>query len=433
MESCFKTCYASYILFLLIEYQEIQMKFPKETQTKLISTGRKKRYTQGAVNSVIQRASSLVFDSVEHKKEAAKNRTNGALFYGRRGTLTHFALQEAMCELEGGAGCYLYPCGAAAVTNAILAFVKSGDHVLLSEGSYEPTHDFCDSVLKDLDIETSYFPVLIGRYITKYIQPNTKVVFLEAPSSITMEVHDIPAIVKAIRNINPEIVIMIDNTWSAGVLFKALEYDIDISIQAGTKYLVGHSDAMIGTAVSNERCWSQLRERSYLMGQMCDADTAYITSRGLRTLAVRLMQHQKSSLKVAKWLAKHPKVERVNHPALPSCKGYQFFRRDFLGYSGLFSFILKDRLSDAQLADFLDDFKLFTMAYSWGGFESLILAHQPEEIAQIRPISGANFEGTLIRIHIGLEDPDDLIADLEAGLERIKLNKNKMKALQSLV
>lgn len=409
------------------------MKFPKTTQTTLISAGRKKRYTQGSVNSVIQRASSLVFDTVEDKKAAAENRTQGALYYGRRGTLTHFALQDAMCELEGGAGCYLYPCGAAAVTNAILAFVKAGDHVLLSEGAYEPTHDFCDHVLKDLGIETSYFPALIGRYITKYVKANTKVVFLEAPSSITMEVHDIPAIVKAVRSINPEIIIMIDNTWSAGVLFKALEYGIDISIQAGTKYLVGHSDAMIGTAVANERCWPQLRERSYLMGQMCDADTAYVTARGLRTLGVRLMQHQKSSLKVAKWLAKHPKVERVNHPALSSCKGYQFFRRDFLGYSGLFSFILTERLSDVQLADFLDEFKLFTMAYSWGGFESLILAHQPEDIAKIRPISGANFTGTLIRVHIGLEDPDDLIADLQAGLERIKFNKNKMQVLQSLV
>lgn len=409
------------------------MKFPKGIQTQLISAGRKKRYTHGAVNSVIQRASSLVFDSVDAKKEATQNSAKGALFYGRRGTLTHFSLQEIMCELEGGAGCYLYPCGAAAITNSILAFVKSGDHVLLSEASYEPTHDFCDHILKKLAVETDYFSPLIGRYITKYIKPNTKMVFLESPSSITMEIHDVPAIVKAIREVNPNIVIMIDNTWSAGILFKALEYGIDISIQAGTKYLVGHSDAMIGTAVANERCWSQLQHHSYLMGQMCDADTAYITARGLRTLAIRLKQHQRSSFKIAGWLAKHPKVEQVNHPALPSCKGHEFFRRDFLGFNGLFSFILKERLSDIQLADFLDEFKLFSMAYSWGGFESLILAYQPEDIAKIRPVSGVDFEGTLIRVHIGLEDPDDLIMDLDAGLNRIKLNKNKMNALQSLV
>ena len=402
-------------------------------QTELVHAGRKKRYTQGAVNSVIQRASSLVFDSLEAKKEAMENRAKGALFYGRRGTLTHFALQDAMTEIEGGAGCYLYPCGAAAIANAILAFVKKGDHILVSEASYEPTQEFCEHILKDFGVETDYFSPLIGRYITNHIQSNTKVVFLESPSSITMEVHDVPAIVKAIRSVNPEIVIMMDNTWGAGVLFKALEHDVDISIQSGTKYLIGHSDAMLGTAVANKRCWDTLRERSYLMGQMCDADTAYMAARGLRTLAVRLKQHHESSLKVANWLANHPKVATVNHPALASCKGHEFFKRDFSGASGLFSFVLKDHLSDIQLSDFLDNMTHFSMAYSWGGFESLILANQPEDLVKIRPVSGVDFTGTLIRLHIGLEDPDDLIADLAAGLDRIKLHKNKVNALQSLV
>ncbi len=401
--------------------------------TKLVHAGRKQRYTQGAVNTVIQRASSLVFDTLAAKKEAAENRTNGALFYGRRGTLTHFALQDAMIEIEGGAGCYLYPCGAAAIANTILAFVKTGDHILVSEASYEPTQEFCEHILKDMGVETDYFSPLIGRYITNHIKPNTKVVFLESPSSITMEVQDIPAIVKAIRSVNPEITIMIDNTWGAGILFKALEHGIDISIQSGTKYLIGHSDGMLGTAVANERCWDRLRERSYLMGQMCDADTAYMAARGLRTLAVRLKQHHENGLKVAKWLASHPKVATVNHPALESCKGHEFFKRDFSGASGLFSFVLKDRLTDIQLADFLDHLNHFTMAYSWGGFESLILANQPEELAKIRPVSGVDFTGTLIRLHIGLEDPDDLIADLAAGLDRIKLDKIKTTALTSLI
>lgn len=401
--------------------------------TKLVHAGRKQRYTQGAVNSVIQRASSLVFDTLAAKKEAAENRTNGALFYGRRGTLTHFALQDAMIEIEGGAGCYLYPCGAAAIANSILAFVKTGDHILVSEASYEPTQEFCEHILKDMGVETDYFSPLIGRYITNHIKPNTKVVFLESPSSITMEVQDIPAIVKAIRSVNPEIIIMIDNTWGAGILFKALEHGIDISIQSGTKYLIGHSDGMLGTAVANDRCWDRLRERSYLMGQMCDADTAYMAARGLRTLSVRLKQHHENGLKVAKWLAGHPKVATVNHPALESCKGHEFFKRDFSGASGLFSFVLKDHLTDIQLADFLDNLNHFTMAYSWGGFESLILANQPEELAKIRPVSGVDFTGTLIRLHIGLEDPDDLIADLAAGLDRIKLDKIKTTALTSLI
>ena len=387
--------------------------------TTFVHAGRKKRFSQGSVNPVLQRASSLVFDSIEDKKHATQNRAKGELFYGRRGTLTHFALQDLMCEMEGGAGCYLYPCGAAAVTNSILSFVKSGDHVLMSGAAYEPTQDFCNIVLKKMQIDTTYYDPLIGADIATLIQPNTKVLFLEAPSSITMEIPDIPTIVKAARTVNPNIVIMIDNTWSAGVLFKALEHDIDISIQAGTKYLVGHSDIMIGSAVANERTWDQLREHSYLMGQMVDADSAYTTARGIRTLGVRLKQHQESSIKVAKWLSEQPEVKTVYHPALPSCPGHEFFLRDFSGSSGLFSFELTKRLTSEQVSNFMDHFRLFTMAYSWGGFESLILCNQPEEIAHIRPNIKRNLTGSLIRVHIGFEDVDELIADLKAGFERI--------------
>ncbi|MCD9515133.1 cystathionine beta-lyase [Photobacterium carnosum] len=387
--------------------------------TQLITAGRSKKFGLGAVNSVIQRASSLVFDSVADKQQATINRANGELFYGRRGTLTHFSLQQAMVEIEGGAGCYLYPCGAAAVANSILAFVKAGDHLLMTGAAYEPTQDFCNVVLKGLNVDTTYYDPLIGANIAEKVQTNTKVVFLESPSSITMEVQDIPAIVKAVRAINPEAVIIVDNTWAAGVLFKALDHDVDISVQAGTKYIVGHSDAMLGTAVANSRCWNQLQERSYLMGQMVDADTAYIAARGLRTMGVRLKQHHESSIKIAEWLAQHPQVERVNHPALPSCKGHEFFLRDFNGSCGLFSFVLKKRLDSQQIADFLDNFKHFSMAYSWGGYESLILANQPEELNRIRPAGKVDFEGTLIRVHIGLEDCDDLLDDLAQGLMRI--------------
>ena len=391
----------------------------KHIDTALVNAGRSKKYTQGSVNSVIQRASSLVFDTVEAKKQATRGRAKGELFYGRRGTLTHFSLQEAMCELEGGAGCALFPCGAAAVANTLLAFVEQGDHVLITNTAYEPTQDFCTKILAKLGVTTGWFDPLIGADIANLIQPNTKVVFLEAPGSITMEVHDVPAIVAAVRRVAPEAIIMIDNTWAAGILFKALEFGIDISIQAGTKYLIGHSDAMVGTAVSNARCWDQLRENAYLMGQMVDADTAYMTSRGLRTLGVRLRQHQESSLAIAEWLATHPQVAQVNHPALPGSKGHEYWKRDFTGSSGLFSFVLNKRLSNDELAAYLDNFSLFSMAYSWGGFESLILANQPEQIAAIRPKGEVDFTGTLIRVHIGLENVDDLMADLAAGFERI--------------
>ena len=389
-------------------------------ETKLVHAGRKSRYTQGSVNAVVQRASSLVFPTVADKKHATKNRYKGELFYGRRGTLTHFALQDAMCELEDGAGCYLYPCGAAAVTNAILAFVAQSDHVLMTGAAYEPTQDFCNVILKNMGVATTYYDPMIGEGIRELIQPNTKVLFLESPSSLTMDVPDVPTLVRVAREVNPEIVIMIDNTWGGGVLFPALSHGIDISIQAGTKYLVGHSDVMIGTAVSNERCWEQISERYTLMGQMVDADSAYMTARGLRTLGIRLKEHGERSLQIAEWLAKRPEVKSVFHPALPSCPGHEFFKRDFSGASGLFSFELHQKLSDEQLANFLDYFELFTMAYSWGGFESLILANQPAEIARIRPNIERKLTGTLIRIHVGLEAVEDLIADLEKGFERLK-------------
>ncbi|NIF34345.1 cystathionine beta-lyase [Enterobacter sp. Cy-643] len=395
------------------------MKQKSHLETQLVVAGREKRYTQGAVNAVIQRASSLVFDSVTAKKFATANRANGELFYGRRGTLTHFSFQKAMTELEGGAGCSLYPCGAAAVTNAILAFVSGGDHILMTGAAYEPTQDFCNKILSKFNVTTTYYDPLIGAGIAELIQPNTRVVFLESPGSITMEVQDVPGMIKAIRAVNPEIVVMLDNTWAAGVLFRALDYGVDISIQAGTKYTIGHSDGMLGTAVANARCWDRLRENSYLMGQTLDADTAYMAARGLRTLGVRLKQHEESSLAIARWLSAHPLVERVNHPALAECPGHAFFERDFSGSSGLFSFVLKQRLTDEQLAGYLDNFTLFHMAYSWGGFESLILANQPEELNDIRPAGKVDFSGTLVRVHIGLENVEELIADLEAGFTRI--------------
>lgn len=391
----------------------------KNIETTLISAGRDKKYTLGSVNAVIQRASSLVFNSVEEKKFATKNRAHGELFYGRRGTLTHFAFQQAMVELEGGAGCVLYPCGAAAVSNAILSFVATGDHILVASSAYEPTQDFAEKVLRKLGVSTTYFPADIGENLGSLMQPNTKVVFLEAPGSITMEMPDLPAMIRAVRAVAPEVIIMIDNTWAAGILFKALDFDIDISIQAGTKYIIGHSDAMIGTAVANQRCWDQLREQSYLMGQMVDADTAYVASRGLRTLGIRLRQHDESGMRVAQWLSARPEVAMVNHPGLAGSKGHEFWKRDFTGSCGLFSFVLKQRLNDQQLANYLDNFEHFSMAYSWGGFESLILANQPEEIQAIRPAETVDFTGTLVRLHIGLENVDDLIADLDAGFARI--------------
>ncbi|CAK2153968.1 cystathionine beta-lyase/L-cysteine desulfhydrase/alanine racemase [Vibrio crassostreae] len=383
--------------------------------TKLITAGRDKKWTNGVVNPPVQRASTVVFNSVEEKRKATINRANKTLFYGRRGTNTHFAFQDAMVEVEGGAGCALYPCGTAAISNAILSFVETGDHILMVDTCYEPTRDFCDTIMKKMGVETTYYEPTIGEGIQDLIKPNTKVLFTESPGSVTMEVQDIPTLARIAHEHG--IIVMLDNTWAAGVNFSPFDFGVDISIQAATKYIVGHSDVMLGTAVANEKCWDQLREQSYLMGQCVSPDDAYLGLRGIRTLDVRLRQHAESSLKVAKWLETRPEVDHVRHPALESCPGHEFFKRDFTGGNGLFSFVLKNSNTKATTA-LLDGMTHFSMGYSWGGFESLILANEPSSFNSLRTVANPNFEGTLIRVHIGLEDVDDLIADLEAGLER---------------
>ncbi|KAB0464233.1 MULTISPECIES: cystathionine beta-lyase [Vibrio] len=383
--------------------------------TKLITAGRDKKWTNGVVNPPVQRASTVVFNTVEEKRKATVNRANKTLFYGRRGTTTHFAFQDAMVEVEGGAGCALYPCGTAAISNAILSFVETGDHILMVDTCYEPTRDFCETIMKKMGVETTYYKPTIGEDIKDLIKPNTKVLFTESPGSVTMEVQDIPTLARIAHE--HEIIVMLDNTWAAGVNFSPFDFGVDISIQAATKYIVGHSDVMLGTAVANEKCWEQLREQSYLMGQCVSPDDAYLGLRGIRTLDVRLRQHAESSLKVAKWLETRPEVDHVRHPALETCPGHEFFKRDFTGGNGLFSFVLKNSNPQATTA-LLDGMTHFSMGYSWGGFESLILANEPSSFNSLRTVANPNLEGTLIRVHIGLEDVDDLIADLEGGLER---------------
>tara|TARA_Y100001956_G_C4111512_1_gene182672 strand:- start:415 stop:1620 length:1206 start_codon:yes stop_codon:yes gene_type:complete len=387
----------------------------EKKQTKFVTAGRDGKWTNGVVNPPVQRASTVVFNTVAEKHHATVNRANKTLFYGRRGTNTHFAFQDAMVEIEGGAGCALYPCGTAAISNAILSFVESGDHILMVDTCYEPTRDFCDKIMRKMGVETTYYDPTIGEEIRELIQPNTKVLFLESPGSITMEVQDVPTLARIAHE--TDIVVMLDNTWAAGVNFSPFEFGVDISIQAATKYIVGHSDVMLGTAVANEKHWEQLREQSYLMGQCVSPDDAYLGLRGIRTLDVRLRQHADNSLKVAKWLQNRPEVDHVRHPALETCPGHEFFERDFTGGNGLFSFVMKSSYPRATTA-LLDGMKHFSMGYSWGGFESLILANEPKSFNALRTVANPNFEGTLIRVHIGLEDVDDLIADLEAGLER---------------
>ncbi|CCQ11794.1 Cystathionine beta-lyase [Pseudoalteromonas luteoviolacea B = ATCC 29581] len=381
----------------------------KET-TRLIAAGRKKQYTQGVVNPVVQRASTVVFDTMEEMHQAAKERHNRTLFYGRRGTTTHFALQDAICELENGTGCALFPSGAAAIAQTLLSFLQAGDHLLMVDTAYEPTRDLCTKILARVGIETTYYDPMIGAEIKSLIQPNTKMIFLESPGSITMEVQDVPAIVDLARS--QGIMTVLDNTYGNGLQFKPLNLGVDISIQAATKYIVGHSDVMMGVAVANERHWPTLREHAYLLGQCTSADDAYLALRGLRTMAIRLQQHEQAALEVAKWLGSHPLVCHVRHPALPSCPGHEFFKRDFVGSNGLFSFVLKQSTPKA-LSVLVERLHHFKMGFSWGGYESLITINA--NMANMRTQTGWD-KGVVVRLHIGLEDTKDLIADLEQAL-----------------
>lgn len=382
--------------------------------TSIVNAGRSSKWTNGVVNPSVQRASTVVFDSVKEMKHATANKTNQVLFYGRRGTTTSFAFSDAMTELEGGAGCALYPSGTAAITNAILSFVKTGDHILMVDTAYEPTRDFCDKILAKLGITTTYYDPLIGSDIESLIQENTSVVFLEAPGSLTMEVQDIPAIAEVAHQHG--CVVMLDNTWASPINLRPFELGVDVSIQAATKYVVGHSDVMLGTATATEEHWPNLRESSYTMGQCTSPDDLYLALRGIRTLGVRMKQHEANALTVANWLKERPEVETILHPAFDSCPGHEVFKRDFLGSNGLFSFVLKPEYAKG-LDAFLDSLEHFKMGYSWGGFESLVIAVR--NVQAMRTATTWSHQGPLVRLHIGLEDVNDLIEDLAQGFKHL--------------
>ncbi|WP_192022556.1 cystathionine beta-lyase [Shewanella sp. WPAGA9] len=381
--------------------------------TQIVSVGRDKKYTKGIINPPVFRASTVVFDTMDDMRFAIKNKTNGEMFYGRRGTPTHFSFQQAISELEGGVGTALYPSGSGAISGALLSFLKSGDHLLMVDSAYEPTRDLCNKLLAGFGIETTYYDPLIGEGIKELIQPNTKVLFLESPGSITMEIQDVPTLSRIAHE--HDIVVMLDNTWASPINSRPFEMGVDISIQAATKYIVGHSDVMMGTATANEAHWEQLRENSYLMGQTTSPDDVYMAARGLRTLGVRMAQHDKNARIVANWLASRPEVDHLRHPAFDTCPGHEFFERDFSCGNGLFSFVLKQG-DLASVTAFVENMRHFKMGFSWGGYESLILG--VFGINKLRTATQWDSSKPLIRLHIGLEDPEDLIADLTAAFER---------------
>ena len=390
--------------------------------TQLAQAGRKAEWTgmpgqPGAiVNPPVWRASTILYDDVAHLRSAARSSTHERLFYGRKGTPTAWSLADALTEMEPGAeGTMLFPSGVAAIACALLSVLKPGDQLLMVDSAYDPTRNFCEQMLKSYGIETIYYdPVADSVSIDQLIHENTRAIFLESPGSLTFEVQDISAITALAKE--KGIVTLLDNTWATPFFFPALAHGVDITILACTKYIVGHSDVMLGSVTASPEYFPKLRQTAHLLGQMVSPDDAWLASRGLRTLGVRLNQHQDSALQIARWLAEQPDVARVLHPALPSCPGHENWARDFSGSSGLFSFVLKGRGEEARAA-LIDGLEHFGIGYSWGGFESLAL---PVDPARYRTATIWQAEGPLVRLQIGLEDPADLIADLDVGLARFR-------------
>ena len=376
--------------------------------TRLAHAGRAPARQHGFVNMPIYRGSTVIFPTL-----ASLEAEDQDFSYGRLGTPTVRALEEAICELEGGHRTLLTPSGLSAIATAITAFVACGDEILVSDSVYRPTRRFCDHVLKRLGVKTTYYDPVIGGGIETLITDKTRVVFAESPGSQTFEVQDVPALARAAHAAGA--VMILDNTWATPLYFKPFAHDVDVSIQAATKFIVGHADAMLGTITANERAAPAVTTTHEDLGLCPGPEDVYLGLRGLRSLGVRLERHQRSGLELARWLAERPEVARVMYPVLPSDPGHALWKRDFTGASGLFSIVLKP-VPHAKLAAMLDGLNLFGMGYSWGGFESLILPFDPRAY---RTATKWRAEGPALRLHVGLEDVDDLKADLEAGFARL--------------
>jgi cystathionine beta-lyase len=379
-------------------------------ETLLIAAGRDPKRHCGVVNPPVFRASTILYPDVETFEAPRQLR---GVYYGRGGTPTTFALEDALAALEGAHGAVITSSGKTAIAQALMTFLKAGDHLLMADCAYAPTRQLCDRVLARFGVETTYYDPLIGAAIERLIRPETKVVFMESPGSLTFEVQDVPAIAAVARARG--VVTMLDNTWATPLYFKALEHGVDVVIHAATKYICGHSDVMMGVAATGEALHPQLRHGMYDLGSYSAPDDCYQALKGLRTLAVRLERHQATALELATWLQRRPEVERVLCPALPDDPGHALWRRDFRGASGLFGILLKPCPAAAWHA-LVDGLEHFGLGASWGGYESLIMPNHPE---RYRTATAWDASYPSLRIHAGLEDPADLIADLEAGFARL--------------
>ena len=379
---------------------------PQRPETRVVTAGRDTKAQKGFVNPPVVHGSTVLYPSAEDL-----HAHRGEFTYGRHGTPTTRAFQETLMALEGPqcAGVGIAPSGLAAITTTLLAVLKAGDHLLVCDNVYRPSRNFCNGVLARFGVETTYFDPLIGGGIEKLFKANTRAVLVEAPGSQSFEMPDIPAIA-AVAHAHGALMID-DNTWATPLFHRSLDQGVDISMQAATKYIGGHSDIMFGTISANARAWPTIAENIRLLGVCAGPDDVFLALRGMRTLAVRLNQHYRSGLEMARWLATRPEVQRVLHPALESDPGHAIWKRDFTGASGLFSVVLKPASQKAVDA-LLDTVKLFGMGYSWGGFESLVI---PFDCDSYRSATKWAPGGPTLRLHIGLENVDDLKADLDRG------------------
>jgi len=388
--------------------------------TLITTAGRHPDKNHGIVNPPVYHASTITAPTLAEFRERRKHRWEPGVFtYGRQGTPTHEALEEAVAALFGGDRAVALGSGLAAINAALFAFLESGDHVLMVDSVYAPSRRVCDAFLARFGVETTYYDPLIGAGIRDLIQDNTKVVYLESPGSLTFDVQDIDAIVAEAKKRG--CVTIIDDTWSSGVFFKPFAHGIDVSAVAATKYIVGHSDVMMGMVTTTNEHWQRVRQAASDLGANSGPDDCYLALRGLRTIKVRMQRHQETGLKLARWLRDRPEVKRVLHPGLEDDPGHKLWRKYFTGACGLFGLELAQDYPEKALAAMLDGLELYGMGASWGGFESLILLTDP---APVRSATRAHWENAnpTLRIHAGLEDPDDLIEDLAKGFERLNAN-----------
>ena len=386
-------------------------------ETVIVHSGRHPEQFRGAVNTPVFHASTILSETVEEFRRKRRDRAEDlpGTYYGRFGTPTVETLQEAIAALEGGYRSLVYPSGLAACAGALLAFLSAGEHVLMSDSVYEPTRKLARSLLKRFGVETTFFDPLAGRGIESLMRASTRVVFLESPGSWTFEVQDVPAIAEAARRGGATVIM--DNTWGTPLYFKPFAHGVDVSVQAATKYIVGHADAMLGVVTATREAWSRLRNTTHELGQTAGPDDVNLGTRGLRSLAVRLKRHWESGVALAEWIARQPEVQRVLHPALPGDPGHALWKRDFTGACGLFGVVLKEGVSDRALCAMIDGMELYGIGASWGAFESLMMPFDPRES---RSATHWPYKGLCFRVHAGLENVDDLLADLEAGFERLR-------------